>query len=136
MGFYIGWGFAVVNVCVVGCGHWGKNHVRNFAQLENLYAVCDANPEASARLGAQFNVRKIHATFDAVLADPQVQAIVLATPAEQHFAMGMAALRAGKDLLVEKPLALEAEQGEQMVRAGSDAGRILMVGISFITIPR
>jgi UDP-2-acetamido-3-amino-2,3-dideoxy-glucuronate N-acetyltransferase len=118
----------MVKVCVIGCGHWGKNHVRNFAQMGNLYAVCDANTESAEQLAKQHGIGKTYSDIRAVWDDPNIDAVVLATPAEQHFAMGMAAIRAGKDVFVEKPLALDWREGEQMVEAAERAGRILMVG--------
>lgn len=117
-----------VNVCVVGCGHWGKNHVRNFAQLGNLYAICDADTTTTQKLAAQFGIQKTYANAADVWADPNIDAVVLATPAEQHYSMGMEAIRAGKDLFVEKPLALDWQEGEEMVEAARAAKRILMVG--------
>jgi UDP-2-acetamido-3-amino-2,3-dideoxy-glucuronate N-acetyltransferase len=117
-----------VRICVVGCGHWGKNHVRNFAQLGHLHAICDDNKAATEKLASQYGVEKVYSDFAAVCDDPSIEAIVLATPAEQHFSMGMAALRAGKDLFVEKPLALDWQEGERMVEAANSSERILMVG--------
>jgi UDP-2-acetamido-3-amino-2,3-dideoxy-glucuronate N-acetyltransferase len=117
-----------VNVCVIGCGHWGKNHVRNFAQIGSLYAICDANTAATEQLATQYNVRRVYPDVREVWSDPNVHAVVLATPAEQHFQMGMDAIRAGKDVFVEKPLALDWQEGERMVEAADRARRILMVG--------
>ena len=117
-----------VNVCVVGCGHWGKNHVRNFAKLGNLYGICDADTATTLQLSSQFGIPNTYANAADVWADPNIDAVVLATPAEQHFSMGMAAIRAGKDLFVEKPLALDWQEGEEMTQAAALAGRILMVG--------
>jgi UDP-2-acetamido-3-amino-2,3-dideoxy-glucuronate N-acetyltransferase len=117
-----------INVCVVGCGHWGKNHVRNFSQLGHLYAICDANTTVTTQLAAQFGIAKVYAAVEDVWADPNIDAVVLATPAEQHFSMGMDALRAGKDLFVEKPLALDWQEGEEMVDLAKAQKRILMVG--------
>jgi UDP-2-acetamido-3-amino-2,3-dideoxy-glucuronate N-acetyltransferase len=115
-------------VCVIGCGHWGKNHVRSFAQIGSLYAICDANTGVTDQLATQHNVRVMYSDVRDVWSDPNVHAVVLATPAEQHFQMGMDAIRAGKDVFVEKPLALDWQEGERMVEAADRAGRILMVG--------
>ena len=117
-----------VNVCVVGCGHWGKNLARNFDKIGRLHAFCETNPGLFDSFRAQYPKSKAHNRFEDVLTDRDVHAIVLATPAEQHAPMGLAALRAGKDLFVEKPLALEWQDGKAMVDAARENDRILMVG--------
>lgn len=115
-------------ICVAGCGYWGKNLIRNFAALGNLRAICDSNPATLAQFEAQYPEIKAYYRLEDALCDPAVDAVALATPAEQHHRMGMAALKAGKDLFVEKPLALEWEDGVEMVEAAKERGRILMVG--------
>jgi UDP-2-acetamido-3-amino-2,3-dideoxy-glucuronate N-acetyltransferase len=116
----------IPRVAVAGCGPWGKNHVRNFAELGALAAVCDIDPERAAEFGQRFQVPPL--SFAQMLRDPEIQAVVLATPAEQHHAMAREALLAGKDVLVEKPLALRAAEGEELHALASEHGRILMVG--------
>jgi UDP-2-acetamido-3-amino-2,3-dideoxy-glucuronate N-acetyltransferase len=112
---------------VVGCGQWGKNLVRTFHGLGALQWLCDSNPDAlqqQARLapGVQTTTR-----FDELLAS-DVQAIVLATPAALHYAGARAALRAGKDVFVEKPLALRYSEGSELVELADSLDRVLMVG--------
>ena len=114
-------------VAVVGCGQWGKNLVRTFHGLGALQWLCDSNPDAlqqQARLapGVQTTTR-----FDELLAS-DVQAIVLATPAALHYAGARAALRAGKDVFVEKPLALRYSEGSELVELADSLDRVLMVG--------
>ena len=114
-------------VAVVGCGHWGKNLIRTFHGLGALQWLCDSNPDAlqqQARLtpGVQTTTR-----FDELLAS-DVQAIVLATPAALHYAGARAALRAGKDVFVEKPLALRYSEGSELVELADSLDRVLMVG--------
>jgi UDP-2-acetamido-3-amino-2,3-dideoxy-glucuronate N-acetyltransferase len=116
------------NICVAGCGHWGKNLIRNFDSIGRLQAVCDSNATALGQIASQYPNVKAHTRFEEALRDPETDAIVLATPAEQHHPMGIAALRAGKDLFVEKPLALEWEDGIELVETAEEQGRILMVG--------
>jgi len=117
-----------VNVCVAGCGYWGKNLIRNFAALGRLHAICDSNTAALSNFTKEYPGVKAHTTLDQALADPEIDAVALATPAEQHHPMGVAALKAGKDLFVEKPLALEWEDGIEMVEAARANHRLLMVG--------
>ena len=114
-------------VAVVGCGQWGKNLVRTFHGLGALQWLCDSNPDAlqqQARLapGVQTTTR-----FDELLAS-DVQAIVLATPAALHYVGARAALRAGKDVFVEKPLALRYSEGSELVELADSLDRVLMVG--------
>lgn len=115
-------------VAVVGAGYWGKNLVRNFATLGGLAMVCDTNKEALERTALAYPGVKIEADYLAVLADPEIDAIALATPAASHYAMALAAMQAGKDVMVEKPLALKAAQGRELVELAERTGRILMVG--------
>jgi predicted dehydrogenase len=116
------------NVAVVGCGWWGKNLVRNFHQLGALRAVHDASESAAARQVALYNGLTAVPTFGALLADGDIHAIVVATPAERHFEQAMAALLAGKDVFVEKPMALTYAQGAELVRVAEGRRRVLMVG--------
>lgn len=115
------------NICVIGCGPWGKNLVRNIHKSRHLYGICDSDPARLAAFGEQYGVKGF-VTLDEVLADPEVHAVVIAAPAEQHASMTLAALRAGKDVFVEKPLALRWQDGVEMTDTARRLGRILMVG--------
>ena len=115
------------NVAVVGTGYWGKNLVRVFDKLGALYAVCDPFPGRLNSLGLSDSVRR-YSGLDEVLADPAVASVVVATPAATHYEVCRAALEAGRDVFVEKPLALEVEQGEELVALAEERNRVLMVG--------
>lgn len=114
------------DIVAVGCGYWGKNIVRNLAELGHLAAVCDANAELAKAASERHNV-PVRA-WDVVLADPSVKAVAIAAPAALHYEMTRAALMAGKDVFVEKPLALDAAEGEALCELAEKNGRILMVG--------
>jgi len=114
------------SVALVGPGAWGKNLVRTFRELGALAAICEPNP-ANPVL-AQYPAIRIVADYDALLADPAVEAVALATPAEMHYPMARRALLAGKDVYVEKPLALTVPEAEELVALAAERGRILMVG--------
>ncbi len=116
------------NVAVVGVGYWGKNLVRNFHDLGALTALCDARESVEAKYKSQYPGVKFHREFSAVLSDPSITAVALATPAVTHYEMAKAALEAGKDVLVEKPLAIDVKHGEELVSLADSKGRILMVG--------
>lgn len=115
-------------ICVVGCGHWGKNLLRNFHQIGCLHGFFDAIPERVKTFSDQYSNARVYESYDAVLADPEVEGIALATPAEEHATMAIAALQAGKDVFVEKPMALTPESGEAILEASRDTSRIVMVG--------
>jgi len=117
-----------ISVCVIGCGHWGKNLARNFHNIGHLYGLCDTHQARFEQLAAQYPQARRFYRFEDVLADPGVQAVAISTPAELHTSMGIAALQAGKDTFVEKPLALNPEDGLEMLHIANRAKRILMVG--------
>ena len=117
-----------VNVAVVGVGYWGKNLVRNFHELGALSALCDAHPLAEDSCKRQYENVRFFTDFKAVLSDPSIDAVALATPAITHYEMAKAALLAGKDVFVEKPLAIDVKHGEHLVELAAANGRILMVG--------
>jgi UDP-2-acetamido-3-amino-2,3-dideoxy-glucuronate N-acetyltransferase len=114
-------------VAVIGSGYWGKNLVRNFHELGALAAVCDSHAETLAGIASKYGV----ATFDSwreLLRQPHIPAVVIAAPAARHFELCKAALLAGKDVYVEKPIALRVEEGEELVALAAREKRILMVG--------
>jgi predicted dehydrogenase len=114
-------------IAVVGCGYWGQNLVRNFAQLGVLRLVCD-EAEAGRKQAVEIAPHaQVVANLDELLNSP-VRGIVIATPAETHYELTRQALEAGKDVLCEKPLALTLEQGAELVRLAERQERILMVG--------
>jgi len=117
-----------VNVAVVGVGYWGKNLVRNFHELGALSALCDAHPLAEDSCRRQYENVRFFTDFKSVLSDPSINAVALATPAITHYEMAKAALLAGKDVFVEKPLAIDVKHGEHLVELAAANGRILMVG--------
>ena len=117
-----------VNVAVVGVGYWGKNLVRNFHELGALTLLCDDRDSAEASCKQQYENVRFCREFSDVLADPSIDAVALATPAVTHYEMAKAALEAGKDVLVEKPLAIDVKHGEDLVRLATAKSRILMVG--------
>jgi UDP-2-acetamido-3-amino-2,3-dideoxy-glucuronate N-acetyltransferase len=114
-------------VAVIGAGYWGKNLVRNFHELGALGWVCDSNNEILRRMREEFNV-EIVSDVSALLGNESVDAVIIAAPAAQHFELAKNALLAGKDVFVEKPLALHATEGQELVDLARDHGKILMAG--------
>jgi UDP-2-acetamido-3-amino-2,3-dideoxy-glucuronate N-acetyltransferase len=119
---------AKANVAVVGVGYWGKNLVRNFHDLGALGALCDAEDSAESMCRKQYPGVKFYRDYASVLADPDITAVALATPAATHYQMAKAALEAGKDAFVEKPLAIDVKHGEELLKVAQARGRVLMVG--------
>jgi UDP-2-acetamido-3-amino-2,3-dideoxy-glucuronate N-acetyltransferase len=116
------------NLAVVGNGYWGKNLVRNFFELGALRTICDGNPLVEANVLEKYPKIAFCRDYSEVLSDDEIHAVVLATPAALHFDMAKHALQAGKDVFVEKPLALSAAEGSELVELASKNRRILMVG--------
>jgi UDP-2-acetamido-3-amino-2,3-dideoxy-glucuronate N-acetyltransferase len=119
---------AKVNVAVVGVGYWGKNLVRNFSDLGALALLCDDRDAAEASCKREHENVRFCRDYRTVLADPSIDAVALATPAVTHYEMAKAALEAGKDVFVEKPLAIDVKHGEHLVALARARSRVLMVG--------
>ena len=116
------------NIAVVGCGYWGKNLVRNFAELGALHTICDADLKLLQTLKASYADVNTETEFHRVLEDDEIKGVVIAAPAVRHYSMAKEAVLAGKDVFVEKPLALEIEQGEELVALAEKHRRVLLVG--------
>jgi UDP-2-acetamido-3-amino-2,3-dideoxy-glucuronate N-acetyltransferase len=112
-------------VAVVGCGHWGRNLVRNFHSLAALSAVCDTEADQCRELSARYDVPAL--SLDEVLV-ADIDALVLATPAETHARLALRALQAGKHVFIEKPLALKLEDAERVRDVARASNRVVMVG--------
>jgi UDP-2-acetamido-3-amino-2,3-dideoxy-glucuronate N-acetyltransferase len=119
---------ATPKVAVVGMGYWGKNLVRNFHELGALAVICDSSESVEADCHKKYRDVRFCREFSEVLSDPDVAGIVLATPAVAHYAMAREAIIAGKDVFVEKPLAVEVWQGAELEKLAEENKRILMVG--------
>ena len=117
-----------VKVAVVGSGYWGRNLVRNYAELGALGAVCDTNERSLDAFRQTYPQAKYTSNYLDLLGDGALQGIVIATPAETHFSLAREALLSGKDVFVEKPLALNVSEAEELKAVSEKNGRILMVG--------
>lgn len=122
-----------LQVGVIGCGYWGPNLIRNFHALENcrLAAISDRKVERLRRFEQRFPGLKTYRDALDLIRDSSVDAIALATPISTHFPIARAALKAGKHVLVEKPLAASVAEVDALMREAKAAGRILMVGHTF-----
>jgi len=116
------------SIAVIGSGYWGKNLVRNFHQLGVLKLICDKNKNIVSQFKKNYTDVETCSGLEEVLCHEEINAIVVATPAETHFAVAHKALSAGKHVFVEKPLALTEEEGQQLVKLAEQNELILMVG--------
>jgi predicted dehydrogenase len=119
-----------IRVGVAGLGYWGPNLARNLAAIEGceLAWLCDASSQARERQGAAFPGARVTGDLDEMLADAQLDAVVLATPVPTHADLAVRTLQAGKHCFVEKPLALTASDAQRACDAAERAGKTLMVG--------
>ncbi len=117
---------ATPSIAVVGCGYWGKNLVRVFAELGALAALVDAHRLTVEALAAKHGGRAM--SLEAALADPTIDAVAIAAPAALHYSLAKQALKAGKHVFVEKPLALEVAEAQELCELAERLDRRLMVG--------
>jgi predicted dehydrogenase len=124
----------VVNIGVIGYGYWGPNLVRNFAETSgaNIAAVSDLDPKKLEVVKKRFPAVKVTTRFQDLLEDPAIHAIAVATPVNTHFELGMAALKAGKHLWLEKPMAETSLQARKLVDEAEKRKLVLIVDHTFI----
>ena len=119
---------ALPKVALIGCGHWGKNLCRNFSALGALGMVVDSTETGVANARSIAPDVSFSSIVEDALTNPDIQALALATPAETHAELTIRAMKAGKDVFVEKPMALTIEDAERMNSVADQTDRILMVG--------
>jgi predicted dehydrogenase len=110
-----------------GLGEWGKNLARNFAELADLVWLCDTDP-TKREVGMRYPQARWADSFEEMLADPEVEAVAIATPVPTHYALARQALEAGKHVFVEKPPAMRASEMEELVALSESRGLVLMPG--------
>ena len=115
-------------VAVLGSGMWGQNHVRVWNELGLLRVVCDPDVAALDRVRERFPDVEVGSDPNEVFARSDIDAVVIATPAATHAAVALAAMESGKHVLIEKPMAMTAAEGEEVVQAAARTGRIVTVG--------
>jgi predicted dehydrogenase len=116
----------MTKIGLIGCGMWGQNLARNLAQLKVLAAVSDRCGDKAAEFAIQFNNKNLDC--DAILTDPSIDGVVIATSAASHDKLAIAALKAGKHVYVEKPLSLTLGGAIKIANAAEKAGKRVMVG--------
>ncbi len=118
----------MTSVGVVGLNYWGPNLVRNFDGLAELTWVCDLDPAHLQPIAARYPNARATESYDDLLADDALDAIVIATPVPTHFALAKQALEAGKHVFVEKPPAMHAAEMDELVRIAEERDLVLMPG--------
>lgn len=123
-----------VKLAVVGCGHWGPNHIRNFRALNgvNVTWAVDKDPARRKYVSSQYDHINTTDSVEEMLADKSVTGVVVATPTGTHFDVCMKAIDAGKHILCEKPLATTSIECEQLINAAAERNVVLMVGHVFL----
>ncbi|MBI1858512.1 MAG: Gfo/Idh/MocA family oxidoreductase [Candidatus Melainabacteria bacterium] len=116
------------NIALIGCGSWGKNLARNLFDLKVLNVVCDADPVILEDVRQKYPGIKVSTSYSDIVSDPDVNAIVIATPSHTHYALARIALLAGKHVYVEKPLARGYMQAQELNHLASVKNLTLMVG--------
>ena len=127
----------MINVGVIGYGYWGPNLVRNFSETPGARVgwVADVRRERLDVVTARYPGIRVTTDYRDILADRTVNAVAIATPVSAHFELGMAALKAGKHVLIEKPMAASSEDAERLVAEADARGCTLMVDHTFVFTP-
>jgi len=130
-------------VAIIGYGYWGPNLLRNYMELPTatletgcrVKYVCDLRSEQLARAQARYPAVETTSSYEQVIDDPEIEAVIIATPISTHHPLAAAALRAGKHVFVEKPIAASSAEAAELCRLAAAGGLTLMVGHTFVYSP-
>ncbi len=122
-----------LSVGVVGCGYWGPNLIRNFYENDNIEVryVCDTDPGKLGKIDRRYPTVKTTVNYQDLLADPTLDAVVIATPVRAHFPLAQQALAANKHVVVEKPMCMSSAECEALVALAEERKLVLMVDHTF-----
>lgn len=123
-----------INIGVIGYGYWGPNLVRNFSEIPDVKVktVSDFKPELLAKVHARYPSIQITTNCQDIFTDPEIDAVAIATPVSTHFELALAALRAGKHVMVEKPMTVTSEQAHRLIDEANRRNLVLMVDHTFV----
>lgn len=123
----------LVRVGILGCGYWGPNLIRNFHDLPQakVVAVCDLDKERLKPLAKKYPGVELTTRYEEILRDQTIEALAIATPISTHYDLATRAIRAGKHVLVEKPICATTQEAEKLTQLARRHHRILMVGHTF-----
>jgi len=124
----------MITIGVIGCGYWGPNLIRNFAEDERaqLRWICDTDERRLNAIARRYPATRTAADYHQLLADPELAAVVIATPVATHYTFARAALDAGKHVLIEKPFTTNSREAEELVALAKARGLTLMVDHTFV----
>jgi predicted dehydrogenase len=124
----------VINIGVIGYGYWGPNLVRNFAEIPGVQvrSVSDFNPVLLAKAQTRYPAVQVTTDCQEIFSDPKIDAVAIATPVSTHFDLALAALRAGKHVMVEKPMTVTSEQALRLIEEADRRNLVLMVDHTFV----
>lgn len=124
----------MINVGVIGYGYWGPNLVRNFVANEGtrVAMVCDRDQDRLAKVAAIYPAIRLTTSSEELISDPGVDAVLISTPVDTHFPLAMAALQAGKHVLVEKPMASTSDQAKRLIDEAERRGLLITVDHTFV----
>jgi len=127
----------MLTVALVGHGYWGPNLLRNYTELPGacVKTVCDIREEALDRARLRYPALSVTTDYERVLKDDEVDAVLIATPISTHYRLAMSALKAGKHVFVEKPIAAAAAEALALTETAAENGLTLMVGHTFVFSP-
>jgi predicted dehydrogenase len=123
-----------INIGVIGYGYWGPNLVRNFVEIPgaNVKTVSDFKPELLAKVQSRYPNIQVTTDCQDIFTDPKIDAVAIATPVSTHFDLALAALQAGKHVLVEKPMTVTSEQAMRLIEEAERRNLVLMVDHTFV----
>ncbi|MEH2348503.1 MAG: Gfo/Idh/MocA family oxidoreductase [Nostoc sp.] len=124
----------IINIGVIGYGYWGPNLVRNFVEMPGVQVrtVSDFNPELLTKVQSRYPTIQVTKDCRDIFTDPQIDAVAIATPVSTHFELALAALQAGKHVLVEKPMTTTSEQAMRLIEEAEKRNLVLMVDHTFV----
>jgi predicted dehydrogenase len=124
----------MIGIGVVGYGYWGPNLVRNFWSVPGakLVTVCDMRPERLSSVTSQYPAVEVTGSFDDVLNDPRIDVVAIATPVSSHYDLALRALKAGKNVFIEKPMTATAEQAQRLLDEADRRGLVIGVDHTFV----
>jgi predicted dehydrogenase len=126
--------FVMIKIGIIGCGHWGPNHIRMFSSLPNSTVAMVADPDRTRLeyISEQYSNISIHKDYKEMVESPNVDAVVISTPTHTHYEIVKDSLLAGKHVLCEKPLCIDVKEAEELVALAKDTRRVLMIGYIFL----
>jgi predicted dehydrogenase len=124
----------MITIGVIGCGYWGPNLIRNFAEQERaqLRWICDTDEKRLNAIARRYPAARTATDYQQLLADPELDAIIIATPVTTHYRFAKDALTAGKHVLIEKPFTTNSREAQELVELAARRGLTLMVDHTFV----